>query len=81
MQSLGPTDIPFKYRGWAVDLDGGREGARFALESAQYSEALLLGGSPMRPCRPFWLTAEVELADRVNELPKYVVSSTLTDRS
>jgi dihydrofolate reductase len=27
----------------------------------------------------FWPTAEGELADRLNELPKYVVSSTLTD--
>jgi dihydrofolate reductase len=27
----------------------------------------------------FWPAAEGELADRLNELPKYVVSSTLTD--
>jgi dihydrofolate reductase len=27
----------------------------------------------------FWPKAEGELADRLNELPKYVVSSTLTD--
>jgi hypothetical protein len=27
----------------------------------------------------FWPTAEGVLADRLNELPKYVVSSTLTD--
>jgi hypothetical protein len=35
MQSPGPTDVPFKYRGWAVDFDGGSEGVQFALESAQ----------------------------------------------
>jgi hypothetical protein len=29
MQSPGPTDVPFKHRGWAVDFDGSREGARF----------------------------------------------------
>jgi hypothetical protein len=28
MQSPGPTDVPFKYRGWAVDFDGSRQGAR-----------------------------------------------------
>jgi len=34
MQSPGPTDVPFKYRGWAVDFDFnyeeevGREQAR-----------------------------------------------------
>ena len=30
MQSPGPTDVPFKYRGWAVDFDGGSVGGRFA---------------------------------------------------
>jgi hypothetical protein len=44
MQSPGPTDVPFKYRGWAVDFDGGSDGGRFALESAQKSEVLQPGG-------------------------------------
>jgi dihydrofolate reductase len=79
MQSPGPTDVPFKYRGWAVDFDGGSEGGRFALESAQKSEALLLGRVTYEAMQAFWPTAEGELADRLNELPKYVVSSTLTD--
>jgi dihydrofolate reductase len=79
MQSPGPTDVPFRYRGWAVDFDAGREGARFALESAQNSEALLLGRVTYEAMQAFWPTAEGELADTLNELPKYVVSSTLTD--
>jgi dihydrofolate reductase len=79
MQSPGPTDVPFKYRGWAVDFDGGHEGGRFALESAQSSEALLLGRVTYEAMHAFWPTAEGELADRLNELPKYVISSTLTD--
>jgi 8-hydroxy-5-deazaflavin:NADPH oxidoreductase len=29
MQSPGPADVPFKYRGWAVDFADGPEGARF----------------------------------------------------
>jgi dihydrofolate reductase len=29
--------------------------------------------------RAFWPTADGELADRLNELPEYVVSSTLTN--
>jgi hypothetical protein len=32
MQSPGPADVPFKYRSWAVDFDGSREGARFNYE-------------------------------------------------
>jgi dihydrofolate reductase len=79
MQSPGSTDVPFKYRGWAVDFDSGREGARFALESAQSSDALLLGRVTYEAMHAFWPTAEGELADRLNELPKYIVSSTLTE--
>jgi dihydrofolate reductase len=85
MQSPGPTDVPFKYRGWAVDFDGSREGARFnyeeevGLEEAQNSEALLLGRVTYEAMQAFWPRAEGELADRLNELPKYVVSSTLTN--
>jgi dihydrofolate reductase len=85
MQSPGPTDVPFKYRGWAVDFGGGPDGARFnyaeevGLEQAQNAEALLLGRVTYEAMQSFWPTAEGALADRLNELPKYVVSSTLTD--
>jgi dihydrofolate reductase len=78
MQSPGPTDVPFKYRGWAVDFDFNYE-EEVGLEQAQNSEALLLGRVTYEAMQAFWPTAEGELADRLNELPKYVVSSTLTD--
>jgi dihydrofolate reductase len=79
MQSPGPTDVPFKYKGWIMDFDPGPEGDRFKLEEAQNAEALLLGRVTYEAMQAFWPTAEGELADRLNELPKYVVSSTLTD--
>jgi dihydrofolate reductase len=79
MQSPGHTDVPFKYRGWAVDFDSGPEFEQFKLEEAQNSEALLLGRVTYEAMQAFWPTAEGEYADRLNELPKYVVSSTLTD--
>jgi dihydrofolate reductase len=79
MQSPGTTDVPFKYRGWAVDFDIGPEAARFKLQEAQNAEALLLGRVTYEAMQAFWPTAEGEFADRLNELPKYVVSSTLTD--
>jgi dihydrofolate reductase len=81
MQSPGTTDVPFKYRGWAVDFDSGPEAARFKLEEARNCEALLLGRVTYEAMQAFWPTAEGEFADRLNELPKYVVSSTLTDPS
>jgi dihydrofolate reductase len=79
MQSPGHTDLPFKYRGWAVDFDAGPEADRFKLDEAQKSEALLLGRVTYEAMHAFWPTAEGEFADTLNELPKYVVSSTLTD--
>ena len=56
MQSPGPTDFPFKYRGWAVDFDGSREGARFNYEEEVGSRRrrtqrpLCSDGSPTPPC-------------------------------
>ena len=79
MQSPGSTDVPFKYRGWAVDFDGGPESDRFQLEQAQNAGALLLGRVTYEAMHAFWPTTEGEFADRLNELAKYVVSSTLTD--
>jgi dihydrofolate reductase len=79
MQSPGPMDVPFKYRGWAVDFDGGPDYDRFKLEEAQNADVLLLGRVTYEAMQAFWPTAEGEFADRLNELPKYVVSSTLTD--
>jgi dihydrofolate reductase len=79
MQSPGSTDVPFKYRGWVLDFDAGPEGDRFKLEEAQNAEALLLGRVTYEAMQAFWPTAEGEYADRLNELPTYVVSSTLTD--
>jgi dihydrofolate reductase len=79
MQSPGSTDVPFKYRGWAVDFDGGPEADRFQLEQAQNAAALLLGRVTYEAMHAFWPITEGEFADRLNELPKYIVSSTLTD--
>ena len=79
MQSPGHADVPFKYRGWAVDFDTGPEADRFKLEEAQNAEALLLGRVTYEAMQAFWPTAEGEFADRLNELPKYIVSSTLMD--
>ena len=79
MQSPGTTDVPFKYKGWIMDFDVGPEGDRFKLEEAQNADALLLGRVTYEAMQAFWPTAQGEFADRLNELPKYVVSSTVTD--
>jgi dihydrofolate reductase len=79
MQSPGSTDVPFKYKGWILDFDTGPEGERFQIEQARNAEALLLGRVTHEAMQAFWPTAQGEFADRLNALPKYVVSSTVTD--
>jgi len=81
MQSPGSTDVPFKYKGWILEFDTGPEGERFQIEQARNADALLLGRVTHEAMQAFWPTAEGEFADRLNQLPKYVVSSTLTDQS
>jgi dihydrofolate reductase len=61
-----------------VDFDFDYEGEG-GLEQAQQAGALLLGRVTYEAMQAFWPTAKGELAARLNELPKYVVSSTLTD--
>jgi dihydrofolate reductase len=68
----------FEHGGWAMDFDF-NYGEGVGLEQAQNCEALLLGRVTYEILQAYWPKAEGKLADRLNELPKYVVSSTLTD--
>jgi dihydrofolate reductase len=84
MQAPGGPDEDrrggFEHGGWAMDFDF-NYGEGVGLEQAQNAEALLLGRFTYEVLQAYWPTAEGQLADRLNELPKYVVSSTLTDPS
>ena len=62
-----------------MDFDPGPEGDRFALDQALGADALLLGRVTYEAMQTHWPTAQGELADTLNALPNYVVSSTLTD--
>jgi dihydrofolate reductase len=82
MQSPGPTDVPFEHRGWAVDFatDNGFDfAAEVGLPEARRCSALLLGRVTYEAMVAAWPNMEGELADTLNALPKYVVSSTLQD--
>ena len=82
MQAPGGPDEDrrggFEHGGWAMDFDFNYS-EEVGLEQAQNCEALLLGRVTYETLQCYWPTAEGKLADRLNELPKYVVSSTLTD--
>jgi dihydrofolate reductase len=77
-----PTgDEGFRHGGWVGRIgDRGRdEAARVALDEALGTEAMLLGGRSYEFLAARWPSRTGELADRLNNKPKYVVSSTLHD--
>jgi dihydrofolate reductase len=72
-------DEGFERGGW-VGLIKDRPGVNeLALDEALGSEALLLGRRSYEWMASRWASRTGELADRLNSMPKYVVSSTLED--
>jgi dihydrofolate reductase len=69
----------FKYGGWSFAFDRGPEGNEFKLEETRDSEALLLGRVTYEGFAEAWPSRDDEFAKKFNTMPKYVVSSTLTD--
>jgi dihydrofolate reductase len=65
--------------GWFWETDRGEDGERFTLDKTLRTEALLLGRRSYEFFAATWPSRAGELADRMNSLPKYVVSSTLED--
>jgi dihydrofolate reductase len=68
----------FKYGGWSFEFDRGHEGNEFKLDETRASAALLLGRVTYEGFAEAWPSREGEFADMFNSMPKYVVSSTLT---
>src|SRR5438067_7524175 len=69
----------FKHGGWTFEIDRGDEGDKFKLDEAMESDALLLGRRTYEGFADAWPSREGEFADKFNSMPKYVVSSTLSD--
>jgi dihydrofolate reductase len=74
-------DEGFRLGGWVgrVGDKGREEAANVLLDEALGTEALLLGRQSYEFFAARWPSRGGELADRLNSLPKYVVSSTLED--
>jgi dihydrofolate reductase len=68
----------FKYSGWSFEFSRGDDGDRFKLDETMSSEALLLGRVTYEGFADAWPSREGEFADKFNNMPKYVVSSTLS---
>jgi dihydrofolate reductase len=69
----------YKYGGWSFEISRGDEGDKFKLDEALSSDALLLGRRTYEGFAAAWPSRDGEFADKFNNMPKYVVSSTLED--
>jgi dihydrofolate reductase len=69
----------FDRGGWAFQFDRGPEGNKFKLDEVMESDALLLGRVTYDGFAAAWpdRTDEIGFADKMNNMPKYVVSNTL----
>jgi dihydrofolate reductase len=67
----------FAHGGWSFKISRGDEGDKFKLDEAFASEALLLGRVTFEGFAEAWPSRDGEFADKFNNMPKYVVSSTL----
>ena len=72
-------DEGFRRGGWVGRIAALPEVAKVALDEALGAEALLLGRRSYEWFAARWPCRSVDLADKLNSLPKYVVSSTLED--
>ena len=69
----------FERGGWAFAFERGEEGDKFKFDEVVEAEAHLLGRVTFDGFAEAWPSREGEFADLFNKMPKYVVSSTLSD--
>jgi dihydrofolate reductase len=69
----------FERGGWAFEFSRGDDGDKFKLDEVMSAEALLLGRTTYEGFAEAWPSREGDFADKFNNMPKYVVSSTVSD--
>jgi dihydrofolate reductase len=69
----------FERGGWAFEFERGEEGDEFKLRELLDAKAHLLGRVTYEGFAAAWPSRTGEFADRLNNDPKYVVSSTLDE--
>jgi dihydrofolate reductase len=69
----------FEHGGWAFKFERGADGDKFKLDETLEAGALLLGRVTYEGFAAAWpsMTDEQGFADKMNSMPKYVVSTTL----
>jgi len=69
----------FDRGGWAFQFDRGDEGDRLKLDEVLEADAHLLGRRTYQGFAAAWPSRGGEFADKINSMPKYVVSRTLDE--
>jgi dihydrofolate reductase len=69
----------FEHGGWTFEIERGAEGDQFKLDELNEADAQLLGRVTYEGFAKAWPSMEDEagFAEKMNSMPKYVVSSTL----
>lgn len=69
----------FEHGGWSFKFEQGPEGEQYKLDEVLAADALLLGRVTYEGFAAAWpaITDEAGFADKMNGMPKYVVSTTL----
>jgi dihydrofolate reductase len=69
----------FEHAGWTFEFDRGEDGDAFKFDEVMEAEAQLLGRRTYEGFAAAWpsYTDQVGFADKMNAMPKYVLSSTL----
>jgi len=68
----------FERGGWAFQFERGPEGDKFKLDEIMQADASLLGRVTYQGFAAAWPSRTGEYADKLNGMPKYVVSTTLS---
>jgi dihydrofolate reductase len=71
----------YEHGGWTFEYDRGEDGNKFKLDELMKAEVQLLGRVTYEGFAAAWPSREGEFADKLNNDPKYVVSTTIKDPS
>ena len=72
-------DNDFARGAWSFEYERGPEGDRFKTDETMNADSMLLGRKTYEGFSQAWPSMKGEFADRFNSMPKYVISSTLSD--
>jgi dihydrofolate reductase len=69
----------YEHGGWTFEYDRGEDGNKFKLDEVMEAEVQLLGRVTYEGFAAAWPSREGDFAEKLNNDPKYVVSTTLED--